>query len=173
MILLYTGDGKGKTTAALGQLLRVIGQGGKVALLQFIKSNEWPAGEDATLQQFKNKVMHVKGGRGFVGIEGDSLPREKHKKAAQKLLEKAEKIIKSKKYDLVILDEINVAVSLKLVYAKDIVKILKKVPDKTDIILTGRNATKQLINIADIATECKMVKHPYTKGIPSKKGREY
>ncbi len=189
MIIVYTGNGKGKTTAALGQAIRALGEGKKVIMIQFIKG-PWVSGEDYLISKIKNQKSKlqsknkklteelkkfynfqiIKGGKGFVGIMGDRLPRSVHKKAAQKTLKLAEKIILSKKYDLVILDEVNVAISLKLISENDILKILKKAPQGTDIILTGRNAPQKFIYLADIATEMKEIKYKFG---PVKRGVEY
>jgi cob(I)alamin adenosyltransferase len=172
MIYVFTGNGKGKTTSSLGQALRVLGQGGKVAILQFIKSKKWPTGEEKTLKLLP-RVKLIKGGKGFVGIMGDKLPFKVHKKAAEKTLDLAKKIIVSKKYNLVVLDEINVALSLKLIKLKDVVDIIKLTPKGVDIILTGRNAPKTLIKKADLVTNFEEVKHPFQKGVWGKRGVEY
>ncbi len=173
MIYIFTGNGKGKTTSAIGQALRVIGQGKKAAILQFIKSRKWPTGEEKAISFFGSRFYLYKGGRGFVGIMGDKLPRKVHKEAAQKLLKKAEKIILSKKFDLVILDEINVALSLRLISLRNLLSLIKKNPSQIDLILTGRSAPKKLIQMADLATEFKEIKHPFQKGVWGKKGREF
>jgi cob(I)alamin adenosyltransferase len=173
MLFLFTGNGKGKTTAALGQALRAIGQGRKVAIFQFIKSKKWPSGEEFALAVFGKKIKFFKGGKGFVRIMGDKLPFSLHKKAAEETLKKAQKTILSKKYHLVILDEINVALSLKLISIKKVLKLIKMTPEKIDLILTGRGAPKTLIERADLVTEFKEIKHPFTKGIIAQKGREY
>ena len=173
MILLFTGNGKGKTTSAIGQAIRVIGQRKKAAIFQFIKSKKWPAGEDSALLVFGNKLKFFKGGKGFVGIMGDKLPFFVHKKAAEETLRKAKKEIISKKYSLVVLDEINVAISLKLVTLKEVLKIIELAPKEMDLILTGREAPRALIKKADLVTEFKEVKHPFSKGVWGRKGREY
>lgn len=195
MILVFTGNGKGKTTAALGQAIRALGQNKKVLMVQFIKG-PWISGEDKFLKAMSGKrqatkIKIIKTGKGFIKILGDKLPINEHKKSAQKGLELAKKAIKSKKYDLVILDEVNNAVDLKLIKASDVLKILKPVrviqrlprhwqgesPRKsaiTDVILTGRNAPKSFIKISDLVTEMKEIKHPFNKNKRSmKKGMEY
>lgn len=168
MIIVFTGNGKGKTTAALGQAIRALGEKKKAIMLQFIKG-PWISGEDKFFA--KNSLFKIiKGGKGFVGIMNDRLPRSIHKKAAEKTLNFTEKIIKSKKYDLVILDEINVAISLKLINKNKVLKILKNLPPEIDLILTGRNAPKEFIKLADIATEMKEIKY---KKREAKTGIEY
>ena len=172
MIIVYTGNGKGKTTAALGQAVRALGENKKVIMIQFIKG-PWMSGEDTFARKFQNpksKFQIIKGGKGFVGILGDKLPRSVHKKAAMAALKLAKKIILGKKYDLVILDEINVAVGLKLVSEEDVLKILKKIPQEVNIILTGRGAPKKFVDLAEIATEMKEIKYDFR---PVKQGLEY
>ncbi len=172
MIIIYTGNGKGKTTSALGQAIRALGEDKKAIMIQFIKG-PWISGEDEFIPKFKiynSKFKIIKGGKGFVGIMGDKLPRSTHKKAARDTLKLAEKTINGGKYDLIILDEINVAVSLKLISEKDVLKVLKKAPPSLDIILTGRGAPKKFIDLADIATEMKEIKYNFR---PVKRGVEY
>jgi len=173
MILLITGNGKGKTTAAIGHGVRVVGNSKRVLMLQFLKSKSWPTGEEEAIKKFGKQFELIKGGKGFVGIMGDKLPFVVHKKAAEETLNKAKKAIFSKKYNLIILDEVNVALSLKLIKIKDVLALIKKLPKDTDLILTGRYAPKELIKVSDIMTECREIKHPYNKGVQGKKGREY
>ncbi len=189
MILVFTGNGKGKTTAALGQAIRALGQNKKVLMIQFIKG-PWISGEDKFFKQIARlgeRMAIVKAGRGFVGILDDKLPLKEHKKSARKGLELAKKAINppagGRKYDLIILDEINNAVDLKLIKAADVLKILKPIcvnqrknqrQSALDVILTGRNAPKSFIKIADIVTEMKEIKHHFNKNKRSmKKGMEY
>lgn len=170
MIILFTGNGKGKTTASIGQAIRAAGNNKKAIIIQFIKG-PWKSGEYNFIKALKNKNLKiVKGGKGFVRILGDKLPFKEHKKAAKKTLELAKKTILSKKYNLVILDEINVALKLKLIAKKEVVSLLKKTPKDIDLVLTGRNAPKELIELADIATEMKELKFNYRK---AKRGLEY
>ncbi len=178
MVYLFFGDGKGKTTASLGQALRSVGEGKRVLMIQFIKG-PWKSGEDFFLPKFKipkSKFQLLKMGKGFVGILGDKLPRAEHEKAAQEALDKAWQEIKSKKWDMLILDEVNVAVELKLIPLKSVVDFVKKVkklkPEK-HLILTGFAPHKPLIKLADLVTEVKMIKHPYYKGKLAEKGLDY
>jgi len=173
VILVFTGNGKGKTTAAIGQGVRAIGQGKKVLMIQFIKSEKWPTGEEKTIQDLTPKFQLIKGGKGFVGIMGDKLPREVHEEAARETLKLAKEGIFSGKFDIVILDEVNVAIDLNLISLKEVLNILKKTPKEVDLILTGRGAKKKLIQIADLATEFKELKHPFKKGIWARIGLEY
>lgn len=184
MILIFTGNGKGKTTAALGHAVRALGYGKKVLMIQFVKG-QWQSGEELFNPKSYSggKLCIIKTGRGFVKIAGDKLPISIHKKAAEEALKLTEKEIKSKKWDLVILDEINVAVKLNLIKASDVLKIINKfresprlVPRKSafpNLILTGRGAPKSFMKIADLVTEMKEIKHPFQKGIPAKKGIDF
>ena len=169
MIFVYTGDGKGKTTAAIGQAIRAIGYGKKVLTVQFIKSPKWPSGEEKMALNFRPFFKIKKFGEGFVLPKSDL---RKHKAAAENGWLYAKKAIESGKWDLIILDEINVAVDLQLLKISSIINFLKKNKDSF-IILTGRNAPKEFIEIADLATEMKEVRHSYQKGILAKKGVEY
>lgn len=174
MLIIITGNGKGKTTSAIGQGIRALGQGKRVAMFQFIKSKVYPSGEDEILPKvFGKKFIYKKGGRGFVGILGDKLPRKVHKEAAEKTLKWGTKAIGSKKYDLVILDEIWVALYLKLITKSNIRNLIKRIPENMDIILTGRHAPEEFIKKANLVTECREIKHPYSKGAKAKKGVEY
>jgi len=170
LIIVFTGDGKGKTTAAIGQAIRAVGNKKKIIIIQFIKG-PWKSGEDKFIKSLNNKNLKIlKGGKGFVGILGDKLPLKEHKKAAQRTLKLAKQIILDKKYNLIVLDEINTAVNLKLIPKKEIVSILKKAANEIDIILTGRSAPKEFINLADIASEMRELKFNYRK---AKIGLEY
>lgn len=172
MILLITGNGKGKTTSALGQMLRVLGEGKRAIMLQFIKG-PWITGEDKAAKRLGLDFQIIKGGKGFVGILGDSLPRHVHEKAAQETLELARKTTVSGEYALVVLDEINVALDLKLIKLKDVLALLKAVPEGVSVMLTGRGAPKELHDIADLVSEVHDIKHPYEKGVGAKKGVEF
>lgn len=185
MVQVYTGNGKGKTTAAIGQAIRAIGDGKKVLLIQFIKSSKWQSGEDIALKKFKGHFKLLKGGLGFLkssSVKGKNIPKDvkipdipfaKHQEAAKKTLDFAKKEILSKKWDLVILDEINVALYFKLIKLNEFLTLIKKMPKTVDLILTGRNAPKKLIAVADLVTEMKEIKHYYKKGIKLRKGIEY
>lgn len=192
MLIIFTGNGKGKTTAALGQAVRALGQGKRVLMIQFIKG-PWISGEHKFFRKiqsvgWRTKFKIIPAGKGFVGILGDNLPLSEHKKAAQNALKLAEKEIGSKKWGMIVLDEINVAVDLKLVKATDVLKILSNIginqfksppagrqehKSAPVIIFTGRNAPKSFIQKADLVTEMKEIKHPYKKGGSAKIGIEF
>mgnify|MGYP003393367653 FL=1 len=173
MLYIFTGNGKGKTTAALGQAMRAVGEGKKVLMVQFIKG-PWKSGEDFLADGLAPNFKLVKMGKGFVGILGDTLPREEHEKAADEALEYARKEIATGGWNLLILDEINNALQLGLLAKEDVLEFVEETKDKIEhLILTGRDALPELIEKADLVTEMRDVKHPYTKGIKGKRGLEY
>ncbi len=182
MIHLYTGNGKGKTTAALGLAMRAVGDGKKVFMIQFIKG-PWPSGEDKSHKAFGENFCFVKGGKGFVGILNDTLPRSEHEQAARDTLARAQQEIKTGQWDIVVLDEANVAVDLKLISVQDVLNVVGSASDKNPslpvrakpelIILTGRGAPKEFYEIADLITEMQEVKHYYNDGQIAKRGVEY
>ena len=169
LIEIYTGDGKGKTTAALGLAVRACGHGAHVAIVQFMKG--WARYGELTAVKHLPGVTLVHTGREKCIFRGDETD-EDFKEAARGLKE-AEKFIDSGEYDLVILDEINVAIDFGLVDADDVAELLRGNPEKTDIVLTGRNAPKSLLDMADLVSEMKEIKHPYRQGITARKGVEY
>ncbi len=168
-IHLYTGNGRGKTTSALGLALRAIGAGKKVALIQFMKKPKYS--EHRAIKKYKLPIDVFAFGIGFYKILGDDKPKEAHITAAHKGLAKAKEIIEKGKHEVIILDEINIAVSSGLLEVKEVVKILK--PKKADIILTGRHADTKLKKIADVITLVENKKHYYDKGVKARKGIEY
>jgi len=171
MIFLLTGNGKGKTTAALGQALRALGNGKRALMVQFIKSAEWETGEAVIVKRLEPDLKLVPMGRGFVGILGDTLPREVHEKAARKALAFAEKELPD--WDIVVLDEVNVALHLTLLPIERVIAFIQTFPKEKDLILTGRWAPKELYSYADYVTEMKEIKHPFEKGQVGKRGKEW
>lgn len=173
MLIIFTGNGKGKTTAALGQALRAVGNGSKVLMVQFIKG-PWKSGEHTSAEKFDPHFKIIKKGKGFVGILNDTLPREVHAKSATDGLKYAEKEAMSGKWDIVILDEIWNALSLKLVSADAVSDFISKTKSFVDhVIMTGRDCPPEFIDCADLVTEMREIKHPFQKGIPAKKGLEF
>lgn len=172
MLYIFTGNGKGKTTAALGAAVRAVGEGKRVLMVQFIKG-PWKSGEDDIEIKGTGEFRLVKKGRGFVGILGDTLPREEHEKAAEEALEYAKSEIISGKWDIVILDEVNNAVSLNLIPKEKVLELLTLTPETLHLIFTGRDAPQEFIDRADLVTEMKDIKHPYEKGVKGKRGLEY
>ena len=167
MIQVYTGNGKGKTTAALGLALRAAGAGLKVYICQFLKGKKYC--ELIALKKFKNIKIEQFGTDCFIRKS----PTEKDIELAKMALRQISKVIKEKEYGVVILDEINVALSLNLLKLKDVIRLLRKAPAKTELILTGRNAPAQIIKLADLVSEIKEVKHYFKKGVNARKGIEY
>ncbi len=172
MISVFTGNGKGKTTAALGQALRAVGEKKKVIMIQFIKG-PFKSGEDESSKRLSPDFSLVKGGIGFVGILGDQHKIEEHQKAAEKTWQMCKDAISGGEHDIVIMDEINNAMDLKLIKKDEVKDFLKKHKKGADLILTGRNAPKWLIDTADLVTEMKDVKHPFNKNIKAKRGIEF
>lgn len=172
LIYLYTGDGKGKTTAALGAVLRSLGYGWKVYMIQFIKTGHI-FGEYKIAKQFKNQFVILPIGQGFYKILNDKKPEQLHKKTAQLAWQRAKNEINKAQYDLLVLDELNNAIDYNFLDLKDVIKTLIEKPEKLNIIITGRNAKKELIDIADLVTEMKEIKHPFQKGINAQRGIDY
>jgi len=173
MLYILTGNGKGKTTAALGQAMRAVGEGKRVLMVQFIKG-PWKSGEDFLAKGLEPYFKLVKMGKGFVGIMGDKLPREEHEKAAEEALDYAKKEINSGNWDLVILDEVNNAVSLNLIPKERVLELIDFSKDKIEhLVLTGRDAPQEFIDRADLVTEMREIKHPYRKGVKGQRGLEY
>ena len=172
LLIVYTGDGKGKTTAALGMCVRAIGYDWRICIIQFVKGS-WDCGELEGLKKFEPNVeLHVIG-RGFVGISDDDKPISEHRQAASEGLSLASEKISSGDYQLVILDELNVAMDLKLIDRQQVEELLGKRPGNLDIVITGRSAPDWLIEKADLVTEMREVKHPFQKGIPARKGIDW
>ncbi len=172
LVVVLTGEGKGKTTSALGMALRAAGHGKKILMVQFIKDfSEY--GEIKFSRKCPRNIEIYSMGKGYVGIFGDKLPFPEHKKAARRALEFARKRGLSGRYFMVILDEINVALKLRLLKADEVIKAVKRLQSRANVVLTGRNAPKKLIRFADLVTEMNEIKHPYRKGILAQEGIEY
>ena len=172
IIIVYTGKGKGKTTAALGIVLRAVGHGYKVGMIQFIKG-EWYYGELTSSKRLEPEFELIAAGRGFVGIIDDDHPIEDHQKAAKDAIEVAKQKIASGNYDIMILDEINYAAKLNLISQQDILDIIAAKPEKTSLVLTGNYVPEAIMAAADLVTEMREIKHPYQKGIKAKKGIDF
>ena len=171
-VIIYTGNGKGKTTAALGLSLRAIGYEHKVCMLQFIKGS-WHYGEMDSSKKLGPNFELIAVGKGFVGILDDNSPREEHEKYAAEALKICREKIFSEKYDVVILDEVNYAIDLGLLDVKEIMELIKEKPEKLDLVLTGNHAKEEIIELADLVTEMKEIKHPFKSGIKAKKGIDF
>ncbi len=172
LIQVYTGNGKGKTTAAFGAALRAIGEDLKVCIIQFMKSEHPETGEIKASQFLKDNLSVYRYGGNFISATPGFKSEEEIKTSAQNALAKVSEVIKDD-FDMVILDEINVALSLNLINLDEVLDILRNKPSGLEIILTGRNAPDEIIEIADLVTEMKEVKHPFKKGIAARKGIEF
>jgi cob(I)alamin adenosyltransferase len=171
LILINTGPGKGKTTAALGTALRAVGNGMKVLMLQFLKGS-WHYGELDAVEAFGGNFVLKQMGRGFVKIGGAEMDPEDIRLVEEAWAE-ARAAILSGDWDMVVLDEINYAISYKMLDPAVVAETLKEKPEMVHVILTGRNAHPLLVELADTVTEMREVKHAYEKGILAQRGIEY
>ena len=172
LVIVYTGNGKGKTTAALGMCVRAVGYKWKVCIIQFVKGS-WKYGELKGIKKLEPEVELHTVGEGFVGIIDDDKDFEEHRAAGKKGVAFALEKIKSGDYPLVILDELNVAVDLGLVMDEEVEEILAARGEKQHIVITGRGARDWLVDRADLVTEMTEIKHPYQKGILAQKGIDW
>jgi cob(I)alamin adenosyltransferase len=164
-IHIYTGPGKGKTTAAIGLGLRAAGAGLKVYMIQFMKGRRYS--ELDAVENLQNFTIVQFGRDEFVSKEK---PEQIDIDLAQDGFKHFKDIVKNEKYDMIILDEINVAVDFNLIAVKDVLKIIEKKPENLELILTGRYAHPELVKIADLVTEMLEIKHPYQEGVEARKG---
>ena len=171
LVIVYTGKGKGKTTAALGIALRAVGYKKKVCMIQFIKGS-WHYGEMDSSRLLPEFEM-IAAGKGFVGIIDDTSPKQLHKDVAQEAVKISREKIHSENYDIVILDEINYAVNLDLISLDDVLNLIKSKPAELDLVLTGNYAKDKVIELADLVTEMKEIKHPFQQGIKARKGIDF
>ena len=172
LIIVNTGPGKGKTTAALGTAFRAVGQGLRVLMVQFIKGS-WHYGELESAKLLgDDRLTILPMGRGFVKV-GVEKPDPEDIRLVEEAWRLAAEKIASGEYDLVILDEINYAISYKMLSPEAVVQALQAKPEMLHVILTGRNAHPAIVELADMVTEMREVKHPYQKGIQAQRGIEY
>ena len=169
MIQVYTGDGKGKTTAALGLACRAAGHGYKILIIQFMKGNR-DYGELETARRLAPQLTIRPMGRGCRISREDPDPEDV--KLCREAMLYAQRAIIGGEYDIVVLDEINVAVDLGLVPKEEVLKLLDERPARLELILTGRHACREIVERADLVTEMKEIKHYYQKGIQSREGIE-
>ena len=171
LLIVFTGNGKGKTTASLGMALRTIGHGYKVAIIQFIKGG-WTTGEEKALKTFSSNLSWHSLGEGFTWETQDRIRDEKLVKEAWQL---AKKYIQNESYKLIILDEINIATKLGYLAPEEIITFLKSFNNrKNHIVLTGRGASDSIIDYADLVTEMKLIRHPFKEqGIKAQKCVEF
>lgn len=167
LIHIYTGDGKGKTTAALGLALRAAGQGLRVIMIQFVKGDP-DCGEHlfASKHHVFNIVQLTKG-------NSFTMPQEELRAAARETLAYAEEVLIGRKYEMIVLDEIFTAIDKGLLDTSEVVELVERKPESVELILTGRNAPPEIIKIADLVTEMRMIKHPLAEGIPARRGIDY
>jgi cob(I)alamin adenosyltransferase len=171
LILINTGPGKGKTTAAMGTALRAVGNGMRVLMLQFIKGS-WHYGELEAVTAFGSNFILKQMGRGFVKIGGAETDPE-DVRLVEAAWDEAKEAIYSGEWDMVILDEINYAISYKMLDPAVVAEALRNRPEMVHVILTGRNAHPLLVELADTVTEMRELKHAYQKGILAQRGIEY
>ncbi|MFQ5712106.1 MAG: cob(I)yrinic acid a,c-diamide adenosyltransferase [Candidatus Geothermarchaeales archaeon] len=169
LVHVYTGDGKGKTTAALGLAMRACGHGFRVYMIQFMKGG-WDYGElrvaeklpNFTIRQFGRPTLVDKGKPSKIDVD-----------LAREALSHAKEVVGSGKYDIVILDEVNVALEWKLIELSEVLEMIREKPRSVELVLTGRYAPRELVEVADLVTEMREVKHPYSRGILARKGLGY
>ena len=172
LTIIYTGNGKGKTTAALGIAVRAAGYHLNVLMIHFIKGS-WHYGEKDGAKLLEPFFEIEQMGKGFYKIVDDNLPEEEHRKAAAQAIERAIQVLKEGTHDILILDEINVAHDTGLVSLQDVHRVIDAKPPTCHLILTGRNAHPEIIERADLVTEMREIKHPYQKGQLAQKGIDY
>ena len=171
LLIVFTGNGKGKTTASLGMALRTIGHGHKVAIIQFIKGG-WETGEEKALKNFSSNISWHSLGEGFTWETQNRIRDEKLVKEAWQL---AKDYIKDESYKLIILDEINIATKLGYLTSEEIITFIKSLNKRNNhIVLTGRGASESIINYADLVTDMKLIRHPFKEqGIKAQKCVEF
>ncbi len=169
LVQIFTGEGKGKTSAALGVVLRALGHGLRVCIVVFMKG-DYPYGE----WNFLSKLPDVKIARfGFRTFTAPANVKPEEIEQAKRALAVAREAMLSGSYDLIMLDEVNIAVAWKLVELDEVVRLIRDKPPAVELILTGRHADNKLVELADLVTECLKIKHPYDKGITARQGIEY
>lgn len=174
LLIVHTGKGKGKSTAAFGLAARAIGNGMKVGIVQYVKG-KWETGERVVLEKFSDQVTIRTMGEGFTWETQD---RARDIRAAQAAWETSKGMIEASRgddpaYDMVILDELNIVLRYDYLPLDEVLSVLKNKPDDLHVVVTGRNAKEPLMEIADLVTEMTMVKHPFRAGIKAQKGIEF
>lgn len=172
LVVVITGYGKGKTTSALGIAVRACGHGMKVAIIQFMKGDIF-SGEWEGVKRMNCDVELISTGKGFCGIRGNPYPYEEHRQNAQDAVRLVHEKMSSREYDILILDEINNAVHLKLVDLPQVLDIIRKKPPDMHLVLVGRDAHPDVVRLADTVSDITEVKHAYQKGIEPQPGIDY
>ena len=169
LIIVNTGKGKGKTTAAFGMIFRALGNKMNVAVVQFVKG-QWLSGERAALEKFQDQVEIYKMGEGFTWETQD---RMRDIEAAKNAWEKSKELIFDEKNQIVLLDELNIVLRYDYLSLDEVLETLKNKPEKTHVIITGRNAKEELLEIADLVTNMDLIKHPFRRGVKAQLGIEF
>jgi cob(I)alamin adenosyltransferase len=172
LVVVITGHGKGKTTSALGIAVRACGHNMRVCIIQFMKGDLY-SGEWDGVKKMDCMVELIATGKGFCGIQGNPYPYKEHRKDAQKAIQLVHQKMESGQFDILILDEINNALHLKLVDLEQVLEIIQRKPPLMHLVLTGRNAHPKVIELADTVSEITEVKHAYRKGIEPQPGIDY
>ena len=169
LLIVHTGKGKGKSTAAFGLVMRALGHGMHVGIVQFVKG-KWETGERSVLERFPDLVTIRAMGEGFTWETQD---RERDIAAAKKAWEASKEMISNGNYDLVLLDELNIVLRYESLPLDDVVAFLSNKPEMLHVVVTGRNAKDKLIGTADLVTEMTQIKHPFRAGVKAQKGIEF
>jgi cob(I)alamin adenosyltransferase len=169
LLIVHTGKGKGKSTAAFGLVFRALGNGMKVAVVQFVKG-KWQTGERAALEKFHDQVTINTMGEGFTWETQD---RARDIAAAKAAWEKAKAFVMDSEHDMVVLDELNIVLRYDYLDTAEVVAALKARPRKKHVVVTGRNAKEEMIDAADLVTEMEQVKHPFRSGVKAQRGIEF
>lgn len=168
LVLVNTGDGKGKTTAALGTVMRARARGWRVSVVQFLKSSDWKVGEEQSARQLGVDWWTL--GDGFTW---DSEDLDESEAVAREAWRQAAQIISSGDYEMVLLDEVTYPMNFGWIDTAEVVRVLRERPETTNVILTGRDAPAELLEIADTVTEMRKVKHPFDRGVQARRGIDY
>ncbi len=172
LIVVITGNGKGKTTTAFGIAVRACGHDLRTSIIQFMKGDIY-AGEWDGIKKMNCPVELISTGKGFCGIQGNPYPYKEHRKNAQEAIQLVHQKMVSGQFDILILDEINNALSLNLVDLEQVLEIIRQKPPRMHLVLTGRDAHPEVIELADTVSEIKEIKHAYRKGIEPQPGIDY
>jgi cob(I)alamin adenosyltransferase len=169
LLIVHTGKGKGKSTAALGMVMRAIGHGFKIGIIQFVKG-KWETGERVVLERFADQVTINTMGEGFTWETQD---RQRDIAAARTAWDQAVSLIQNPDYKMVLLDELNIVLRYDYLPLDEVLAVLREKPEDKHVIVTGRNAKDELLEIADLVTEMTMVKHPFRDGVKAQAGIEF
>ena len=169
LVIVHTGKGKGKTTAAMGMALRCVGHGFKVGIVQFVKGG-WTTGERAALEKFGDLVVFKTMGEGFTWETQD---RARDVAAAEKALAAAAEMIRDPTYRMVILDELNIVLRYDYLPVEAVLRLLDEKPEEIHVVITGRNAKPEILERADLVTEMTLVKHPFAEGVKAQPGVDF